>query len=118
MIRRPPRSTLFPYTTLFRSHLAALVGIAVRGLCGVDQLVRYFSSQDRVRTRGALEIGDRPVHEQWCVLRRFQPAGRYVTRVLNFERVVEELATGRHREQSEDKDRRVSYRALLLSSQR
>src|SRR3989449_5735333 len=27
MIRRPPRSTLFPYTTLFRSRL---VGIAVR----------------------------------------------------------------------------------------
>src|SRR2546430_7658117 len=25
MIRRPPRSTLFPYTTLFRSHLAGLV---------------------------------------------------------------------------------------------
>src|SRR2546423_8967679 len=25
MIRRPPRSTLFPYTTLFRSH-AAVVG--------------------------------------------------------------------------------------------
>src|SRR2546425_6334805 len=24
MIRRPPRSTLFPYTTLFRSHRAAL----------------------------------------------------------------------------------------------
>src|SRR2546425_8067505 len=23
MIRRPPRSTLFPYTTLFRSHLIA-----------------------------------------------------------------------------------------------
>src|SRR6266700_4825202 len=23
MIRRPPRSTLFPYTTLFRSHLRA-----------------------------------------------------------------------------------------------
>src|SRR2546425_4570939 len=29
MIRRPPRSTLFPYTTLFRSvvHLAAQVGV-------------------------------------------------------------------------------------------
>src|SRR2546430_4559851 len=25
MIRRPPRSTLFPYTTLFRSHAAPLV---------------------------------------------------------------------------------------------
>src|SRR2546426_3048736 len=24
MIRRPPRSTLFPYTTLFRSHMPAL----------------------------------------------------------------------------------------------
>src|SRR5437899_6091967 len=24
MIRRPPRSTLFPYTTLFRSHLRGL----------------------------------------------------------------------------------------------
>src|SRR5256886_15856655 len=27
MIRRPPRSTLFPYTTLFRSHLRALLTI-------------------------------------------------------------------------------------------
>src|SRR3712207_7354047 len=25
MIRRPPRSTLFPYTTLFRSHFDAVV---------------------------------------------------------------------------------------------
>src|SRR5947209_11307026 len=34
MIRRPPRSTLFPYTTLFRS-LGASAGVAVR--CGGDQ---------------------------------------------------------------------------------
>src|SRR2546422_11668320 len=26
MIRRPPRSTLFPYTTLFRSSILALLG--------------------------------------------------------------------------------------------
>src|SRR2546426_9549473 len=35
MIRRPPRSTLFPYTTLFRSqvfnHLAVLWGTTVAG---------------------------------------------------------------------------------------
>src|SRR2546429_1086117 len=32
MIRRPPRSTLFPYTTLFRSHHAACVfEIALQG---------------------------------------------------------------------------------------
>src|SRR5256886_2111924 len=30
MIRRPPRSTLFPYTTLFRSHYAAAVKALVR----------------------------------------------------------------------------------------
>src|SRR3712207_7401315 len=29
MIRRPPRSTLFPYTTLFRSVGAILLGVAV-----------------------------------------------------------------------------------------
>src|SRR5258708_21658545 len=27
MIRRPPRSTLFPYTTLFRSRIASRIGI-------------------------------------------------------------------------------------------
>src|SRR2546426_11505281 len=27
MIRRPPRSTLFPYTTLFRSRLSTLVEV-------------------------------------------------------------------------------------------
>src|SRR3712207_8594065 len=31
MIRRPPRSTLFPYTTLFRSSVAPLTGGAGRG---------------------------------------------------------------------------------------
>src|SRR3712207_7379921 len=38
MIRRPPRSTLFPYTTLFRSVLAAEGAAAVRtpAAVGVD----------------------------------------------------------------------------------
>src|SRR2546429_3827350 len=31
MIRRPPRSTLFPYTTLFRSHVAGQIGRARLG---------------------------------------------------------------------------------------
>src|SRR3712207_8711826 len=38
MIRRPPRSTLFPYTTLFRSHRQHLVrGLPVR-LTGPGEL--------------------------------------------------------------------------------
>src|SRR2546422_6791144 len=47
MIRRPPRSTLFPYTTLFRSHRparrAALGGAACRARCP--------RAQDRKSTR-------------------------------------------------------------------
>src|SRR5256884_4930074 len=31
MIRRPPRSTLFPYTTLFRSHAGSTSQVAVIG---------------------------------------------------------------------------------------
>src|SRR2546429_5942644 len=44
MIRRPPRSTLFPYTTLFRSHQAFLVlhplEVADRNAAGVGKNVR------------------------------------------------------------------------------
>src|SRR5258707_5836325 len=36
MIRRPPRSTLFPYTTLFRSH----PGASVRGLAVQEPALR------------------------------------------------------------------------------
>jgi len=38
MIRRPPRSTLFPYTTLFRS-CAALPRLGVREAAAVGRLV-------------------------------------------------------------------------------
>src|SRR5687768_18495420 len=35
MIRRPPRSTLFPYTTLFRSIVSCSAIPALRGSCRV-----------------------------------------------------------------------------------
>src|SRR3712207_9458799 len=38
MIRRPPRSTLFPYTTLFRSPTAIVNGKEVVNLCSNDYL--------------------------------------------------------------------------------
>src|SRR5687768_18369461 len=38
MIRRPPRSTLFPYTTLFRSHEVGDPGQAAIGQHGTPQL--------------------------------------------------------------------------------
>src|SRR3712207_9577629 len=41
MIRRPPRSTLFPYTTLFRSrHAAHVLGAVGDALLGVEGALR------------------------------------------------------------------------------
>src|SRR5574341_2313056 len=39
MIRRPPRSTLFPYTTLFRSVHKDRKGNVVRSITGYDDTV-------------------------------------------------------------------------------
>src|SRR5256885_4582617 len=60
MIRRPPRSTLFPYTTLFRSpsrgrlrlaHEGALVRRRIEISNGGRDAHRYILSQDRKSTR-------------------------------------------------------------------
>src|SRR5438034_7391655 len=52
MIRRPPRSTLFPYTTLFRSQLRAEQGRDDRGLGGQrGDGPRPQREQDRKSTR-------------------------------------------------------------------
>src|SRR2546430_17360400 len=66
MIRRPPRSTLFPYTTLFRSGHVALHGVPDAGLCfadvaglggalpqrGLDGIIKRFGAREvRVDTR-------------------------------------------------------------------
>src|SRR3712207_8154717 len=73
MIRRPPRSTLFPYTTLFRSHPVVLVleHVAVEhevtgvigelrrdddALSGVDSIRLLQPGLPRVR-RASVEIG-------------------------------------------------------------
>src|SRR2546430_12280952 len=40
MIRRPPRSTLFPYTTLFRSRLAIHAGAPTAGRFGLRSFVQ------------------------------------------------------------------------------
>ena len=69
MIRRPPRSTLFPYTTLFRSRALELTppelsadildrGIIMTGggsmLKGIDQLIRE-------RTNVPVNIDEEPL---------------------------------------------------------
>src|SRR2546429_7427708 len=52
MIRRPPRSTLFPYTTLFRSlH----VDRGVNGDAGIEQLLDVLPALGMPRPRLAFE---------------------------------------------------------------
>src|SRR6266536_6211822 len=54
MIRRPPRSTLFPYTTLFRSRPgqhAAVPGAAVRPPAGLPAGAAAVLGRDRKSTR-------------------------------------------------------------------
>ena len=51
MIRRPPRSTLFPYTTLFRSQhvmdIFSLCGISIVNMVsGIDSLDVFVSEKD------------------------------------------------------------------------
>src|SRR3712207_8473029 len=54
MIRRPPRSTLFPYTTLFRSATAVVAAIERRGVPDEDGNVARF------RVGRVLEAGKHP----------------------------------------------------------
>src|SRR2546430_10065308 len=65
MIRRPPRSTLFPYTTLFRS------------LPGVPSMKRVFQHppeplHGKHYWRGLGELNDTPEFRQWLE-REFPP---------------------------------------------
>src|SRR2546426_6805739 len=48
MIRRPPRSTLFPYTTLFRSHFSISLLTKPARYCGV---ARSSDTADEPRSR-------------------------------------------------------------------
>src|SRR3712207_6968103 len=54
MIRRPPRSTLFPYTTLFRSARLVLAGDG-RDRRAVGELVQRLGLADRVELAGRVE---------------------------------------------------------------
>src|SRR3712207_7455071 len=78
MIRRPPRSTLFPYTTLFRSHLLAQPDgrddddrrlVALRQ--GLEQRVdRRDAQPDEVRRRQQERlVGDAPAREEAVLAR-------------------------------------------------
>src|SRR5256885_5528943 len=75
MIRRPPRSTLFPYTTLFRSR--SPYARVLHGARAVRESLRALQGQERQHLRGVrrsalsgAQACDREVHAE--VLRRLR----------------------------------------------
>src|SRR3712207_7695391 len=63
MIRRPPRSTLFPYTTLFRSDRADRLALVHQVEGGVDLLERHGVGDQIVDVDLALHVPvDDPGH--------------------------------------------------------
>src|SRR2546430_10467874 len=66
MIRRPPRSTLFPYTTLFRSHAQLRAKIPERSLgrrLAVLARREFFPAPAIPRRRGSLPRRDHQVRQ-------------------------------------------------------
>src|SRR5256885_9775332 len=71
MIRRPPRSTLFPYTTLFRSLAHIAVDAEPVALVAVALLLRGGQDHDRQKP-GALIGADAAQHVEALDLRQVQ----------------------------------------------
>src|SRR5690242_21131608 len=69
MLRRPPRSTLFPYTTLFRSQAEFVGGLTDRDArLAADQAqqfgVRLGQADADRRPRGALDLAAEPAQDR------------------------------------------------------
>src|ERR1043166_8882821 len=93
MIRRPPRSTLFPYTTLFRSNIPGIVevvfhSIAVRQICvirmkkmnqahvwqALHSTVGYHPATGKIVIAVDEDINPRNLDSLfWCLAFRMQP---------------------------------------------
>src|SRR5258708_14512077 len=63
MIRRPPRSTLFPYTTLFRSVLQELEGEELNAAMLLRTIVASFSNENNVDVMSGLVT--REIDGEW-----------------------------------------------------
>src|SRR3712207_8804062 len=64
MIRRPPRSTLFPYTTLFRSAVV----FKAEAIVAPDDLVPYLGGHDRYRPECELAYHNQLMVMLWSSL--------------------------------------------------
>src|SRR5690349_25180314 len=85
MLRRPPRSTLFPYTTLFRSLLEIVQGVPVFAAATVERGERDQDASLEIRLDGdpganALEDAPEDGHGFGLVVACVEGAGEPVAR--------------------------------------
>src|SRR6201985_3945550 len=80
MIRRPPRSTLFPYTTLFRSHIFIL----------------HFATQQRVKLWGRARVIERSEEHTSELQSQFHLVCRLLLEKKNDEEVAGARVVSRH----------------------
>src|SRR3712207_9282365 len=85
MIRRPPRSTLFPYTTLFRSELVAAAPLVQELERTADRELRQLGESRERRGLGALVTG-----EEHRALERLQALLRVGRRLRQIDVAPEE----------------------------
>src|SRR5256885_13288213 len=91
MIRRPPRSTLFPYTTLFRSEAMELLAMHLhrRGAAGAEVVVFLADGAPWIWERlewVAKRVGLRD--HQWLFVLDFWHADRKSTRLDSSHPVI------------------------------
>src|SRR3989442_3658297 len=67
MIRRPPRSTLFPYTTLFRSQVVKVHQSLENYLCDLANLIRSRSNLHRYKDRKSTRLNSSHVRISYAV---------------------------------------------------
>src|SRR5256885_14933995 len=79
MIRRPPRSTLFPYTTLFRSRIR-------QAMQGVDRHVQAWRAATREQ-RQAQSLPGAPA--QRAAVPRFAPGGQSTQMIVGADRATD-----------------------------
>src|SRR2546428_6097360 len=83
MIRRPPRSTLFPYTTLFRSLVPGIRIVPREDWATVDHAVSASRTAAVIVEPVQGEGGVRPVDPEWLAFVRALCAGRGVALIFD-----------------------------------
>src|SRR2546430_10335797 len=73
MIRRPPRSTLFPYTTLFRSKYATEDKLPARSKQARDLLERARDEARSVQNEGLVQQAEQRLVDLDSITRRDEP---------------------------------------------